>query len=86
MWICRGLSNPYKYKISFSVLNRRKFSYAETVPDYSKLTLTQAKRLEMDSQVRKSFSIAVPNFLLVLCSKNMRYFLISASMLSVMME
>ena len=30
------------------------FFSVEAVPDYSKLTLTQAKRLEMESQVRKS--------------------------------
>lgn len=29
------------------------FFTVEAVPDYSKLTLTQAKRLEMESQVRK---------------------------------
>ena len=30
------------------------FFSVEAVPDYSKLTLTQAKRLEMESQVGKS--------------------------------
>ena len=29
------------------------FVSTESVPNYSKLTLTQAKRLEMESQVRK---------------------------------
>lgn len=28
---------------------------SETVPDYSKLTLTQAKRLEMEAQVRMAY-------------------------------
>lgn len=31
------------------------FFSVEAVPDYSKLTLTQAKRLEMESQVCKSY-------------------------------
>ena len=41
------------YCVSSQTLCNAFFS-VEAVPDYSKLTLTQAKRLEMESQVRKS--------------------------------
>lgn len=39
----------------------------EAVPDYSKLTLTQAKRYEMESQVCESFDNSTLLILLTKC-------------------
>lgn len=37
-------TNDFEFKFYYSI-------FTESVPDYSKMSLTQAKRYEMDSQV-----------------------------------